>query len=37
VSDQSSYNGGITSGLGRRLIIEMLAGLSRTKKRIKGR
>ncbi|MBM3894867.1 MAG: agmatinase [Thaumarchaeota archaeon] len=31
VSDQSSYNGGITSGLGQRLIVELLAGLSLTK------
>jgi len=35
VSDQSSYNGGITSGLGQRLIIEMLAGLSLTKRGLK--
>jgi agmatinase len=32
VSDNSSYNGGITSGLGQRLIIELLAGLSLTKR-----
>jgi agmatinase len=32
VSDQSSYNGGITSGLANRLIIELLAGLALTKK-----
>jgi agmatinase len=32
VSDSSSYNGGITSGLGQRLIIELLAGLSLTKR-----
>lgn len=31
VSDQSSYSGGITSGLGQRLIVELLAGLSLTK------
>ena len=35
VSDQSSYNGGITSGLGQRLVIEMLAGLSLTKRGLK--
>ena len=35
VSDSSSYNGGITSGLGQRLIIEMLAGLSLTKRGLK--
>ena len=32
VSDNSSYNGGITSGLGQRLIVELLAGLSLTKR-----
>jgi agmatinase len=32
VSDQSSYNGGITSGLANRLITELLAGLAITKK-----
>jgi agmatinase len=32
VSDGSSYNGGITSGLANRLIVELLAGLSLTKK-----
>lgn len=32
VSDQNSYNGGITSGLANRLIVELLAGLSLTKK-----
>jgi hypothetical protein len=32
VSDVSSYNGGITSMLANRLIIELLAGLSLTKK-----
>jgi len=32
VSDSSSYNGGITSGLAQRLIIELLAGLSLTKR-----
>jgi guanidinobutyrase len=32
VSDVSSYNGGITSGLANRLIVELLAGLSLTKK-----
>ncbi|MEK6957343.1 MAG: hypothetical protein AABW74_05515 [Thermoproteota archaeon] len=31
VSDQSSYSGGITSGLGQRLIVELLAGLALTK------
>ena len=36
VSDQSSYNGGITSGLAQRLIIELLAGLSLTKRGLKG-
>jgi agmatinase len=32
VSDGNSYNGGITSGLANRLIVELLAGLSLTKK-----
>src|SRR5918912_18002 len=32
VSDQNSYNGGITSGLANRLIVELLAGLAITKK-----
>jgi guanidinobutyrase len=32
VSDVNSYNGGITSGLANRLIVELLAGLSLTKK-----
>src|ERR671932_211251 len=32
VSDQNSYNGGITSGLANRLITELLAGLAITKK-----
>jgi len=32
VSDQNSYNGGITSGLANRLITELLAGLALTKK-----
>ena len=32
VSDGSSYNGGITSGLGQRLVVELLAGLSLTKR-----
>jgi guanidinobutyrase len=32
VSDQNSYSGGITSGLANRLIVELLAGLSLTKK-----
>jgi agmatinase len=32
VSDQNSYNGGITSGLANRLVVELLAGLSLTKK-----
>ena len=32
VSDQNSYNGGITSGLANRLIVELLAGLALTKK-----
>jgi guanidinobutyrase len=32
VSDQNSYNGGITSGLANRLIVELLAGLSLTKR-----
>jgi agmatinase len=36
VSDSSSYNGGITSGLGQRLIIELLAGLSLTKRGLEG-
>ena len=36
VSDNSSYNGGITSGLGQRLIVEMLAGLSLTKLGLEG-
>ncbi len=36
VSDQSSYNGGITSGLGQRLVIELLAGLSLTKRGLDG-
>ena len=36
VSDNSSYNGGITSGLGQRLIVEMLAGLSLTKRGLEG-
>jgi len=35
VSDNSSYNGGITSGLGQRLVIELLAGLSLTKRGLK--
>ncbi len=37
VSDSSSYNGGITSGLGQRLVIELLAGLSLTKRGLEGR
>jgi len=36
VSDSSSYNGGITSGLGQRMIIELLAGLSLTKRGLEG-
>ena len=36
VSDSSSYNGGITSGLGQRLVIELLAGLSLTKRGLDG-
>jgi agmatinase len=36
VSDNSSYNGGITSGLGQRLVIELLAGLSLTKRGLEG-
>ncbi len=36
VSDSSSYNGGITSGLGQRMIIELLAGLSLTKRGLDG-
>ncbi len=36
VSDSSSYNGGITSGLGQRLVIELLAGLSLTKRGLEG-
>ena len=32
VSDVNSYNGGITSGLANRLIVELMAGLSLTKK-----
>ena len=32
VSDGNSYNGGITSGLANRLIVELLAGLSLTKR-----
>ena len=32
MSDVNSYNGGITSGLANRLIVELLAGLSLTKK-----
>jgi len=35
VSDNSSYNGGITSGLGQRLVVELLAGLSLTKRGLK--
>ncbi len=35
VSDNNSYNGGITSGLGQRLVIELLAGLSLTKRGLK--
>lgn len=34
-SDSSSYSGGITSGLGQRLVIELLAGLSLTKRGLK--
>jgi len=36
VSDSSSYNGGITSGLGQRLVVELLAGLSLTKRGLDG-
>mgnify|MGYP003725963673 FL=1 len=32
VSDVNSYNGGIASGLANRLIVELMAGLSLTKK-----
>ena len=32
VSDVNSYNGGITSGLANSLIVELMAGLSLTKK-----
>jgi len=36
VNDNNSYNGGITSGLGQRLVIELLSGLSLTKRGLEG-